>query len=597
MKKYIYILSFIVGAGLFFVTCKQDELLKDTEVYINTDVLITPLSIRFLDANPQGGAITVPIKIEITGIDKDKIYSVTGKKKALEADAEVFHIGVKRKYAPSFDNPLVFTITAKAEGYMDCVKTFVLNDPNTGFESMKMIKKDNPAKFITVATGTTNTSNVAASDFFIETEAKNSNLEKMSFRIKAGTLFFGGSDGKTPLKGNVTASISYMSGINDAIEELMPGGPDAGTQVFELNAKPKKPSSAAMAGCSIIDVYVDGVKATNFENKAGSPLTTTMTLNAAIENPERNFDPIQKGDSLTVWTMSENSPIWKIEKRTVIQSNSQGVLEATFTHDHLSSFGLGWFLVNGCYLKSYKNGLTGEVSKPDAVRVLTVNSNQTSNAICGTGGTGFYYTEIYTKKKNKKLGSGYFEYYNGRIIPLAILSAGSNESSAIWRVYSGNEVNKKTLLYAQEVQLCSNGTLNIANSLPTSISVGLSISAVCDGLATLIPSAPLEYRESGDNVYRILGYVTSGKGCAGRLEKGKKYDFRLAYGGIEKEMKGLVVPSQDSTVTVSYPNSTQTDVIQWQYQGDKKDQIILNYENISLPDELCDLYKRILKGG
>jgi hypothetical protein len=158
-------------------------------------------------------------------------------------------------------------------------------------------------------------------------------------------------------------------------------------------------------------------------------------------------------------------------------------------------------------------------------------------------------------------------------------------------------VNKGAVLYSQEILLCNSGTLNVGSALPKSLQIGVEINAECEGVAILLPSAPVEFRESGMGVYRILGYINNGTACAGNLQKGKKYDFRLAFGGMLVEPKGLIVPSQDSSATVTYPNSTTTDNIEWKYQGDNKDQIILKYKNIQLPKDLCEEYKKYIGIG
>jgi hypothetical protein len=588
--------AFLLLSEICLLACKKDEILKDVKGYVSSDILVNPMSITFRDANSDNGQITVPITLEITGVDAAKIFSVLGKQKALAAEKDIFHVAMKKKHTPEATNPLVFTVTAKAEGYLDAVKTFILTESGYQGEVMKMVKISAPPKGVTTKKGTTTTSAVTSDDFYIETEASNSNTEKMGFRIKKGTNFFGGADGKTPLTGAVSISIGYMSGSDVDNDELIPGGNDGGTQVMELNGKPKKPSSAAMAGCSVIDVYVGGVKATNFTNSNGVPLETIMTLNDNFENPDNNFEKLKVGDQISIWSMSEKIPLWQEEIQTKIAKNANNKLEVTIQHNHLSSFMAGWFILNSCFHKAYKNPLTGAISIPDAVSQLTITSNLTSNAICGNGGTGFFYTELIGKKKGKKLASGYFEYYNGRALRMASLLSGSSETAANWRIYAGDDVNKKELLHSQDILLCNSGTLNVGSALPKSLQIGVAIDAECEGLALLLPSMPVQYRESGNAVYRTLGYVNNGTGCAGNLQKGKKYDFKIAFGGILVEPKGLIVPSQDSTVFITYPNTTVTDTVKWQYQGATKDQIILKYQNIKLPTELCDEYKRYLGG-
>ncbi len=588
--------ALLLLSEICLLACKKDEILKDVKGYVSSDILVNPMSITFRDANSDNGQITVPITLEITGVDAAKIFSVLGKQKALATDKDIFHVAMKKKNVPDARNPLVFTVTAKAEGYLDAVKTFILTESSYQGETMKMIKISAPPKGVTTKKATTTTSAVISDDFYIETEASNSNTEKMGFRIKKGTNFFGGADGKTALSGSVSINIGYMSGSDVDNEDLVPGGNDSGTQVMELNGKPKKPSTAAMAGCSVIDVYVGGVKATNFTNSNGIPLETIMTLNENFENPDNNFEKIAAGDQISIWSMTEKTPHWQEEAQTKIAKNSNNKLEVIIQHNHLSAFMAGWFVPNGCFHKAYKNPFTGAITIPDAVRELTIASNLSSNAICGNGGTGFFYTELIGKKKGKKIAAGYFEYYNGRILKMASVLSGASETAANWRIYAGDEVNKKELLYSQDVLLCNSGTLNVGNALPKSLQIGVSIDAECSGLALLLPSMPVQFRESGSAIYRTLGYVNNGTGCAGNLQKGKKYDFKIAFGGILVEPKGLIVPSQDSTVFITYPNTTVTDTVKWQYQGATKDQIILKYQNIKVSDELCDEYKRYFGG-
>jgi hypothetical protein len=394
----------------------------------------------------------------------------------------------------------------------------------------------------------------------------------------------------------MTVSVAYMSGENLETDEFFPGGNDGVGQVYELNGKPKKPSTAAVASCAVIDVYVGGVKATNFINSANTPLVTTMTISEDIENPNNNFAKVKEGDGLSIWSMSEQKPYWQEEEFKTLTKNADGKFEVSFKHNHLSSWFAGWMIPVDCTIKSYKNPINGQVTLPDANPEFEIASDLNSNSVCGTGGTGFFYTEIIGSKRGELLASGYYEYYNGRKIKLSsIFGNGVSELSGILKIYSGSESNKKDVLYSQNVVFCNSTKLNIGTALPKYLAIGVQVDAECANLAVVLPSAPVLFRESGEAQYRLLGYVNNGTGCAGNLQKGKKYDFKVAFGGIDKEAKGLVVPAQDSTVTIDYKGLSDT--IKWEYQGDNKDKIILKYQNIKIPEALCKEYEKYLKGG
>jgi hypothetical protein len=599
MKKkiqYYYaqaaVLAYILVIG--FACNIKDDLTNDVKLHLSTDVLMNPLSLYFKDGNPANGAINVPIAIEISGRDADKIFSVIGKNKNLVADGQIFNVGIRKKFAPSATNPIMFTITAKAEGYMDAVTSFVLTTPNFRLDNVNMIKKSAPPTGINVKTSSSTTTSIAVNDFYTEVEAANSNNEKLGFRIKAGTKFFDPA-GKE-LNGNVFVSIAYMSGIVIDEEGFLPGGTDGTMTVMELNGKPRKPSTAAMASNATVDVYVGNVKATNFTNSSGDPLETIMELNDNITDPTNNNSLIKAGDQMPIWSYSEQNPVWLLEYKIPIIKNSNNKLQVTFQHNHLTDFMAGWMIPVGCVIKAYRNPVSGDFIAPDSDPILKISSNLTPVSNCESGKSSLFYTEIVGTQSNNVLSRSYQEYYNDREIHLAdLIGGGEAEAAGFYRIYDGTEEAKGQLLFEKSISFCSSNVLNIGDKLPQKLQVSIVLNAECPDLAIIYPSLPLLYRETGKTSYRLLGYVNNGAGCSNELQKGKQYDFKIAFGGIEKEYLGLIVPSQDSTVTIDFKGVTET--INWDYQGDNKDKIILKYENFRIPDALCEEYKRYVKGG
>lgn len=588
-------ISFAISLIIVGFACNiKDDLTNDVKLHLSTDVLMNPLSIYFKDGNPTNGAINVPINIEISGRDADKVFSVIGKNKNLTADGQVFNVGLRKKFAPSQTNPIMFTITAKADGYMDAVTSYVLTSPNFRLDNVNMIKKSAPPSGIIVKTSTSSTASISLSDLYTEVEASNNNTEKMSFRIKAGTKFFD-LTGKE-LTGNVSVAIAYMSGINVDEATFLPGGEDGTISVMELNGKPRKPSTAAMASNATVDVYVGNVKATNFTNTSSDPLETTLVLNENIEDPTNNNSKIKIGDQMPIWSYSEYNPVWLLEYKVPIIKNNDNKLEVTFKHNHLTNFMAGWMIPVGCVTKAYRNPATGDIIPPDSDPTLKVASSLSPLSECETGKSSLFYTEIIGAQSNNVLSSTYQEYYNDRTILMSeFIAGGVSETNGILKIYSGSSEAKGQLLFEKSISFCSSNILNIGDKLPKKLQVSVVLNAECPDLAIIYPSLPLLYRETGSSEYRLLGYINNGAGCSSELQKGKQYDFKVSFGGIDKVYSGMIVPKQDSSVTIDYKGVIEQ--VNWDYQGANNDKIILKYENFKIPDALCEEYKRYIKGG
>lgn len=594
-KNSIFQFSLVLSLILIGFACNiNDDLTNDVKLHLSTDVLMNPLSIYFKDGNPANPSISVPISIEISGRDADKVFSVIGKNKNLTADGRVFNVGIRKKFAPSQTNPIMFTVTAKADGYMDAVTSYVLTSPNFKLDNVNMVKKSAPPSGIIVKTNTSTTASISLSDLYTEVEASNNNTEKMSFRIKAGTKFFD-LTGKE-LTGNVSVSIAYISGANDGIENFLPGGADGTISVMELNGKPRKPSTAALASNATVDVYVGNVKATNFTNASTDPLETTMVLNENIEDPTNSNAKIKVGDQMPIWSYSEYKPVWLLEYKVPIVKNNDNRLQVAFKHNHLTNFMAGWMVPVGCVTKAYRNPATSDIVPPDIDPILKVSSTLSPTADCETGKSSMFYTEIIGTQSNNILSSTYQEYFNNREIHLSDLIAGGvAETTGKLRIYAGSQEAKGQLLFEKSISFCTSNILDINDKLPKKLQVSISLTAECPDLAIIYPSLPLLYREKGTTEYRLLGYVNNGAGCSGELQKGKQYDFKVSYGGIDKEYFGLIVPKQDSSVTVDFKGVMEQ--VNWDYQGANNDKIILKYENFKIPDALCEEYKRYIKGG
>ena len=584
MKK----VSFSLLAMLALFSCSRDRLLKDVNLLVRTDLLVNPITIQVVDANPLNAAPDAStIDLEIVGPNRDQVFSVIGKKKPA-MDGRFINLAIRKKNGPSMEKPVVFGLIARAPGYLPAVKFFNIVD-TAGFrlELLPMIKKSAPPSGVTIVETTfqVNGAQGTSQPLTVATTPQNGDDEQISIEIGAGTQFFEAGS-TTPLSGTAVMTVTHFSGINSK-SEWIPGGPNTG-QILESNGRQKKPGTTALAAPSSIDVFVGGKKVSGFS----APLVGTATVSPDFVNPTTG-QPLAAGDSIPVWSYDDETGIWNDEPKDILESMPGGQLGLTFQIPHLSAWAPGWFPGQACQFQGVPI-LFGQPPAPIVPSpIWKVTSTIEPTEICGYGG-GYFWTELTSLNGRHTFYGSWENWWNGREIDLGHWLTGGPAGQIRLKIWAGTPCSKGNVLWEAVLDPCQNQTLHIGNALPKGLEVNISVSGECTGDIIVIPTAPIFYRESGtgDDCYRLLGYIRLGTGCSGNLEKGATYDFAVFYGTMRKLADGVTIPAEDADIVVKDPVLMVNETVQIRYTGDNKEVLNFYYLNIRIPDALCAEYRK-----
>lgn len=133
--------------------CKRETFLEFADglvLNVNTNILKTPLVISFVNANPNSGLSPNNITVDVLGEGADKLYSLTGESTITVIEG-IVNIGIRPADAPSVQNPLEFTLIAKAPGFLQSVNHFTIFDADlTQHVTVYMVEKDHAPAGISV---------------------------------------------------------------------------------------------------------------------------------------------------------------------------------------------------------------------------------------------------------------------------------------------------------------------------------------------------------------------------------------------------------------------------------------------------------------
>ena len=623
MKK-IFSSALVVAIGFALTTfiaqsCKPEDILQGTNVYIGNEVLFTTISIQAVDADIESQRIPQKMTVEIVGRDKAKIFSPVGEKISAP-DGNIINLAIRRSDIPTETTPLVFTVVIKAEGYLDGIRNFTIaNGKSVNVTSMRLISTaaGQQPKGVTIVSKevSVNGATGIAQDLVLATPTRSNKGDKseaVTAKIKAGTQLL--DKNGAILSGTASVRLTHFDAVNEASVVSFPGGMNA-DYVVDSTGKQMAPGQFTTAGFIAFDMNVGGVKVDRFSE----PLDMTMDISNSgkIRNPETN-QAVKAGDSVSVWSLNETFGVWQQEQKVKIVAENGG-LKAQFSQKHLSWWNIDFitpFLCNGFGFYGMPGGFTGGgfnpwgpmFFMPSPPTSMTFHTNVRPTQLCSNGtlvnlGTGMYYAEIVDAWNLMPIHSGYYaDFVDGSVAIINNYIGGGMPAFPLkLRIWSGTEFNRGTEIYLSEpFSLCNpvDLTFNLPN-LTNQILVDVDVTGVCpttNNVANpiLVPTLPMYYREDNNNLWSYLGAVTNGKGCTAKLEKGKNYEFGIFYGSFSRTTEGQfpVFPAQDTTVTLVSPAYQGSWTIDIKYTSPDKNRLNLYYKNFLLPDKLCKEYKK-----
>lgn len=563
-------IMFIFGLVLNIQSCsKLEDLASGTTVYIETDVLLNPLTIQIVDAH-LGIPLPADITVEVMGKDKDKIFSIMGERTLFvdtnrdDEVAAILPIGVRRIENFSVDNPLEFTLMIKAEGYMTAIESFSIVDETNKMKTVRLLNLANPVQSVTKEATDFLAPIGGLSESLQFSSSMNNEEEMVIVDMEEGTELYDLEGNK--LSGDVHVDLIHYDIHSGEALQLLPGG----TSV--ANARDKQGNSLGNMtfrpmGAISLDMYVGNKEVSAFSE----PIEVTFYINGDLDNIETG-QKVKEGDQLEIYSFNELIAEWQMEGEVTVSKDASGNLVASYLQPHLST----WFIGKG------------RGCGAPATKIFVTNTDVPED-----GAERFYLTALYDADTDELVSTESFRFFDGEEIRLVRTSA----FSAYFKIFEGatEDCFDQELFTSPVFETCDDevfvdltGLLNASDFVQINVEVRGSCSTDFNELV-ISPTLPILYRPDGCDTWNTLGVLLSGKGNTKALQKGEMYDFRISYRGLERCLLGLEVPANNTTIEINSPVYDFQETIEVVYDPEGKS-IDFIYTDIEVPDLACQEY-------
>ncbi|GAB5520491.1 MAG: hypothetical protein RhofKO_27420 [Rhodothermales bacterium] len=528
-------ISWAVGLLILLIIpagCDVNSLDEGVKLYVDTDFLQHVATIQVMNADGTGDPVD-NVVLTASGTGADQLFRLDGKKELKPVDG-FLNLGVLPGNEPSEAEPLTFTLTARANGYITSARAFAVIDAESpAYQSLQLVEIANPPAGTSASQASVSAdgSGTTAAATRVQTSATTS----ATVDIPAGIQLLDASG--SPVGGTVQVSAVQYDPRSDASAAL----PTTSTQGVDANGNSLgdvfyiDPSTAL--GAITIEMSAGGNEVSRFS----SPITVSYDVPADLVNPATGT-PYKAGDQSDVWSFDETNNRWVKETQATVVDNG-GVLQATYAQSHLSTWVVGNAVPPGCFFFQ-----------------ATVQSGIPSSSTSQK----YFYTELEDASTNRVISSNYLQHKNNEIITFFFVP----NASANVKVYDGNETCKGNLLAEAPVgNLCSFvGALNFPTINLDNDEIAVTTSGTCANNpdVELLPAAPILYKDAscGPNQWGPLAEMKSGEFTTKALTLGEQYDFSIKFGDTNFEYEDVTIETQrvtydDGTVDINI-NTTNT---------------------------------------
>lgn len=535
--KYRFIQK-LLFAFLLVVPFSCQDPIEGVQVVIDTGKIYDArFTVQFVNLNQSISDAPENLEISFSGKDADKIIDQAGNKNFSPING-LLGLALIDTENISANNPLSFTVIARAEGFSTATKTISVNDlSELSTFNIEMLDKTNLPNGITVqseqviidqATGATQ-ENLSISNTNPGIE------ESASINLEAGTVFF--DENNDPITGGGELEIEliqYDFDEEDAVYSV-PGGTGAKEAVDE-NGNSLGRLQFVPAGFVEINMNVNNQVVRQF----GQPIQVGIELDPTTLNPFNNNEPLSLGDIMTVWSINDGASQWQYEGEYQVTENpTTGKLEVLFDVDHLTGF-----LVSA--------GGTSNLEACNNDFIFNISSN--INPEDGLDATRF--VEFVNVATNQIVGSGTANLQNGSSLTFPDPSSSASVKAVI---YAGNDRATKGSVIAESSSLsCDNPTTSLSVNLELGTVFSATVTASCASNESVVPQIDatiyLIDDVTGRRIY--LGEIIAGKAnvTTNKIEVGGTYTFE-AVAGEEVRRETLTVSSNSITINIDLPES------------------------------------------
>jgi hypothetical protein len=533
MKKIIQLLTLC----LLITSCdfqKVTDLQEDFEIKVSAEPVLSKISFKIFDAN-AGKDIASSVKIDFTGPDADKIYTVNGSK-SLKVENGFITVGINRNFPVSKENPLTVTASISADGYMPKERVVTFDGDDIREVQVSLLKQDELPESTVLEKVTQGLSgNATTSEISVSVTSNRNSEETSDFTLPTGTTFYDEDDNLitgTSLTADLQIFDSESSNEEDTpTEEQNPESFNSGENEFpgglnldgdfsksetkngSLNKKLVQNYLVPVTSLGCYYLYVNGRRVYRFSN----PLLVRNYIYRNAINPITGL-PVKLGDAVSVFYYNRSTRTKDKLSTAIVKRDGRG-----FYVEFLAPR-------SGVYPVGFEVNFNHSCTSINSIKFVN-NGRRT-----------FYrYYVAHKSNPRRAIRYGYMYFDGTKEVTDNSLNYWSNrglsflgEDMVLKIYYYSRSSRRYSLVYDQEVSVCEldGQTIDISNT-DCFEERDLDLSLDCPDATYLLSNLYVYHKKESDRYWSYFDRVSNSRlnGKSPCLEAGVKYQFAFWYGG------------------------------------------------------------------
>ncbi len=340
-KGGMYIVAFLTIIALLVVlalnSCKKPN--DHIGLIVNESSLSkSPVILHFANANNSSTVQPNNFNVLISGKDSALVQMDGGGTTNFQASHGFLPLSLVSSAEPSPSNPITFNVSAQIPGFAPVVQTITITKDTATIVDVAAIEYANPARGTSVLVNQTALNGGVSNGATLNLPAGNGMVESAKVTIPAGSQMLD-AGGNAIDASSLTSNIVDYSAVSSASYGAFPGG-FSPSNIVDQSGNPVNggsPINFVSAGLLSIKMTADGTPVRHFSK----PLQVTMKLDPNTTNFVTGNN-IQAGDTVPLWSLTEETGQWKSEGNVTITNDGSGNLVANFQTSHLCCFNLDW---------------------------------------------------------------------------------------------------------------------------------------------------------------------------------------------------------------------------------------------------------------
>lgn len=327
------LLLFVINA------CKKPT--EDIDIIVNTSSLSqSPVLLEFVNASSSSTTdLPSSFTATISGAGAS-LVQIDGGGTNFKVTNGMLPLSLNKNARPTASAPVVYNVYVEVPGFVPVSKTIKVTNANPSLVVIPMVEYAKPAKGAAAVVKQTALTAGTSAAVTVNTTTNATTTETSAISIASGTQLLDANSAvinSTQLKSNVV----YFGTGNSESLNAFPGGFNIANAIGPNGQAIANGTSFVTAGLLSINMVAGSTDVKGFSK----PVTLNMEINSNLVNPQTK-QLVKVGDVIPVWSLNEETGVWKYERTTTISTNTNGKLAVSFPITHLSSWSANWYGAN-----------------------------------------------------------------------------------------------------------------------------------------------------------------------------------------------------------------------------------------------------------